>query len=93
MTVTTVTLSSPFFLSQPIGIAFESLVMHLFGGLIPSNWVWLKRTIGYLWVAVWFTWTAAGTVDGLLRAGMGGDELLPFSVWRGIAMGKWSTSS
>ncbi|KAF9512605.1 hypothetical protein BS47DRAFT_1363021 [Hydnum rufescens UP504] len=93
MVANNVMLSVPFFLSQPLGIALESLVTHLFGDLLSSKWTWLKRIVGYVWVAIWFTLTLAGNVDDLIRAGTGGAEILPFSVWRGIGIGKWSTSS
>lgn len=75
------TVSASFFFLQPLAIIAERVLV---GDAI------LKSGIGYIWVLGWFSWCAVGMVDGLVGAGLGKGELVPISVWRGLAQGDWA---
>ena len=81
LTGTILQISAKFFLLQPLVITLESVVLNLLGSAdrLPS---WMTRTLGYIWVAAWFSWCTVEMVDGLVGAGLSDGELLPYSILR-----------
>ncbi|KAF9030450.1 hypothetical protein BDZ89DRAFT_1064656, partial [Hymenopellis radicata] len=69
--------SMPFFLLQAAGIVFEQTVIgtgkHL--GIAGSGW----RLVGFMWVGLWFSFSAVQYIDSVIQAGMLDAEALPFS--------------
>lgn len=70
-----------FYLLQPLGITLEDWVISACTSTWPelqnARWV---RPVGWLWTFVWFSWSRVYFIDWSLRAGMGRQNLLKFSV-------------
>ncbi|KIY64378.1 hypothetical protein CYLTODRAFT_102818 [Cylindrobasidium torrendii FP15055 ss-10] len=78
-----------FFLLQPAGITFESTAIALARRAgMPNNWK-LWRFVGYTWTLGWFSYTATGFYDGMMKAGTLDGQPMPLSVLRplGRALG------
>lgn len=73
--------SFPFFLVQAVAITFEDAVIGSARRLGFARVNALTRLIGYVWVAVWFYFTAPG-LSWIIGAGFGMKEALPFSPTR-----------
>ncbi|OCH84033.1 hypothetical protein OBBRIDRAFT_786684 [Obba rivulosa] len=72
--------SFSFYLFQAVGITFEDAVIGIARHLGITGMTRLRRALGYVWVwAVWFPLTAPICIDWALRAGLGIEEMLPFS--------------
>ncbi|KAF9030445.1 hypothetical protein BDZ89DRAFT_1112184 [Hymenopellis radicata] len=69
--------SMPFFLLQAAGIAFEQTVISAGNrlGIAGSGW----RLVGFMWVGLWFNFSAVQYIDSAIQAGMLDAEALPFS--------------
>ncbi len=87
MLTSTVTISHKFYLSQPIGIALETLVWNASASWLPHHTT-LRRAIGYVWVVLWFSWSTIDMVDGLMCEGLMRDHP-PFSVVRPLIESIW----
>jgi len=86
MLTSTITISHKFYLSQPIGIALETLVWNASASWQPHTT--LRRAIGYAWVVLWFSWSTIDMVDGLVCEGLMRDRP-SFSVVRPLIECIW----
>lgn len=95
--------TTPFFVSQPFGIALESAVKSTWRGWKgknrpewrekePDSVVFCERLIGFVWTWTWLGWTAGWFVDGLVRLGYyrrgDGQQVFP-SLLGGLIWGVW----
>lgn len=72
-----------FFMLQPVAIVFEQVVVHLWAGrgvsptkqkghtTLPPLWV---RCVGYVWVALFYSWTLPFMMDPYAVGGIFVDE-------------------
>jgi len=80
-----------FFMLQPCAIAFEELVMGFSRRADIQLGSRLSRTIGFVWVCIWFTYTAPILVEAHLRVGFFEDGF-SFSLILGLWEGNWMPS-
>jgi len=74
-----------FFAIQPFAILFEEVIIFLWKIHIPKG---ITRAVGYVWVFLWFSYTAPIFLEPLLRAGF--FESGPsFSLILGLKRGEW----
>ena len=78
-----------FFLLQAVGIFVEACLTQAakeagLGGNLPS---WLKRGWTFLYVHVWFYYTAHLLCDDFAQAGVWLFEPIPISLFRGLGFG------
>jgi Membrane bound O-acyl transferase family len=61
--------SIQFFMLQALGISFEHFVIWLTTPIHSKLDVRVRKAIGYMWVVVWFCWTAPIWLDPMSAAG------------------------
>ncbi|KAJ4481970.1 membrane bound O-acyl transferase family-domain-containing protein [Lentinula aciculospora] len=71
--------SFPFFISQAFGITLEDIVIHLVRRTGLKVAPRISTAIGYMWVAVWMTFSLPWYIDWAVNAGLGRSEVLPVS--------------
>ncbi|KAJ3830664.1 membrane bound O-acyl transferase family-domain-containing protein [Lentinula raphanica] len=71
--------SFPFFVYQACGITFEDIMIHIFKRMGVQGTPRINKTIGYIWVAFWMTFSLPWYIDWAVNAGLGRSEVLPFS--------------
>ncbi|WVW86770.1 hypothetical protein I302_108824 [Kwoniella bestiolae CBS 10118] len=92
---------TPFFVLQPVGLAFEALIKHVYRsskkryiqrGMEPNWLIFLERLVGFVWTWTWLGWSARYFVEGMVMLGAyrrdGGRDLY-WSLWGGLVWGKW----
>jgi len=62
--------SLQFFLLQAVGISFENFIIWMTGCISSKLHARVNKTIGYVWVIVWFSWTGPMWIDPMSIAGM-----------------------
>jgi hypothetical protein len=75
-----------FFLSQPLGLLFESLVIFPATSRLPET---MKLTIRRVWTWGWMLWCGRWFADVWVRRGFFDERLVGFSVVRGLWRGEW----
>jgi hypothetical protein len=67
---------SPFFVAQPVALAFEAVIKHRWRkfkhsrGFQPGSLITLERVVGFIWTWLWLGWTAGWFVEGMSRLGV-----------------------
>ncbi|EMD37121.1 hypothetical protein CERSUDRAFT_115035 [Gelatoporia subvermispora B] len=76
-------MSFSYYLAQVVGIIFEDSIIAIAKRIGFSRRTRTSHLIGYIWVwAIWFPLTAPMCIDWALMAGLGTEEVLPFSLVR-----------
>jgi Sec-independent protein secretion pathway component TatC len=80
--------SFAFFMLQPLGIAFETVITNVFCRVgIQMHWR-ISRMVGFVWVLLWFSYTVPILVGPLLTVGFS-ENGPSFSLILGIRRGEW----
>ena len=82
--------SMTFFMLQPLGIILELLWRQGLSraGLRDHIPTWLAYTASFVWVHLWFWYTAPMFVDDMARGGLWLAQMLPFSPMRALGLGE-----
>jgi hypothetical protein len=78
-----------FFLLQAVGVAGEVLITQLVKSTGVPQYLptWLKRTFTFVYVHVWFYYTAHLLCDDFTLGGVWLFEPIPVSLFRGLGLG------
>ncbi|KAG5735390.1 hypothetical protein E4T56_gene11107 [Termitomyces sp. T112] len=74
--------SIPFFLMNAAAITFEDSIFAVTRKMGLAGQTRISRVIGYTWVLMWFNYSLPTFYTWTLEAGLGKDEMLPFSLVR-----------
>ncbi|KAG6829693.1 hypothetical protein H0H92_003811 [Tricholoma furcatifolium] len=74
--------SVPFFLMNAAAITLEDSIIALAGKMGIGHRTIVTRILGYVWVFMWFSFSLPTMYIWVVKAGLGKDEMLPFSLIR-----------